>query len=49
MLPQTQRPDVLWVGWNTEELTSAAVDGSVTWRVDAVEGPGTVTVFQIRT
>jgi putative ABC transporter-associated repeat protein len=46
MLPQTQRAGLLWPGWNTEELTSAEVDGAVTWRLDAVEGPGAVTVFQ---
>lgn len=46
MLPQTQRAGLLWPGWNTEELTSADVDGPVTWRLDAVDGPGAVTVHQ---
>ena len=37
---------MLWAGWNTEELTSAQVDGPVTWSLDSVDGPGDVTVFQ---
>jgi putative ABC transporter-associated repeat protein len=46
MLPQTQRAGLLWPGWNTEELTGSQVAGPVTWRLDAVDGPGAVTVFQ---
>lgn len=46
VLPQVQRAGVLWVGWNTEELSSAHVDGAVSWRLDSVSGPGDVTVFQ---
>lgn len=46
VLPQVQRAGVLWAGWNTEALTSAQVDGPVAWRLDAVDGPGDVTVFQ---
>lgn len=46
VLPQVQRAGVLWAGWNTEELTSAQVDGPVTWSLDSVDGPGDVAVFQ---
>lgn len=46
MLPQTQRAGLLWPGWNTEELSAAQVDGPVTWRLESVEGPGAVSVFQ---
>ncbi|MDA0173633.1 TIGR03773 family transporter-associated surface protein [Solirubrobacter taibaiensis] len=46
LLPQTQRAGLLWPGWNTEELSGEQVDGDVTWRLDAVEGPGAVTVYQ---
>lgn len=46
MIPQVQRPGVLWAGWNTEEITAAEVAGEVAWRLDAVAGPGQVTVFQ---
>jgi surface-anchored protein len=46
LLPQTQRAGLLWPGWNTEQLSSAQVDGPVTWRLDSVAGPGTVNVFQ---
>lgn len=46
MLPQTQRAGLLWPGWNTEELSGAQVDGPVTWRLESVEGPGAVSVFQ---
>jgi surface-anchored protein len=46
VLPQVQRAGLLWAGWNTEELTSAQVDGAVTWSLDSVDGPGDVALFQ---
>jgi surface-anchored protein len=46
VLPQLQRAGVLWAGWNTEELSGAQVDGPLAWRLDAVAGPGDVTIFQ---
>ena len=46
LIPQTQRAGVVWLGWNTEALTAADVAGDVMWRLDAVEGPGRVAVFQ---
>ena len=46
VLPQVQRAGVLWAGWNTEELSGTLLDGPVEWRLDAVDGPGDVTLFQ---
>ncbi|SMD18059.1 choice-of-anchor M domain-containing protein [Lentzea albidocapillata] len=45
LLPQTQRADVLWAGWSTEELRPADVSGPVTWSLTAVEGPGAFGLF----
>ncbi|MEU4768064.1 choice-of-anchor M domain-containing protein [Actinosynnema sp. NPDC023794] len=45
LLPQTQRADLLWTGWNTEELRPAEVSGPVTWTLTAVEGPGPFGLF----
>jgi putative ABC transporter-associated repeat protein len=44
MIPQTQRSDVIWLGWNTEELRS--LRGSLAWTLERVDGPGRVAVFQ---
>lgn len=46
MIPQVQRPGVLWAGWNTEEIGPGQVNGQVSWRLDAVQGPGRVAIFQ---
>lgn len=46
MIPQVQQSGVLWAGWNTEEIGPSQVSGQVNWRLDAVEGPGRVAVFQ---
>ncbi|XVV07597.1 choice-of-anchor M domain-containing protein [Actinosynnema sp. CA-248983] len=45
LLPQTQRTDLLWTGWNTEELRPADVSGAVTWTLTAVDGPGAFGLF----
>jgi putative ABC transporter-associated repeat protein len=45
-IPQTQNPDILWLGWNTEELSSRQVTGPVTWTLDAVDGPGQLAVYE---
>jgi surface-anchored protein len=45
LLPQTQRADLLWTGWNTEELRPAEVSGPVTWALTAVDGPGAFGLF----
>jgi surface-anchored protein len=44
-IPQTQQAGLLWLGWNTEELSAADVRGDVTWTLDAVDGPGELAVF----
>jgi putative ABC transporter-associated repeat protein len=44
-IPQTQKEGVLWLGWNTEEITAAQLRGGLTWSLDRVEGPGTVAVY----
>lgn len=46
MIPQTQRPGVPWLGWNTESLSSRQLKTGVTWTVERVSGPGRVAVFQ---
>jgi putative ABC transporter-associated repeat protein len=45
-VPQTQKSGVPWLGWNTEEVSGNQVGGPVTWKLTAVEGPGTVAVFE---
>ncbi|HEU5149326.1 MAG TPA: TIGR03773 family transporter-associated surface protein [Iamia sp.] len=45
-IPQTQQAGLLWLGWNTEELSAAEVRGDVTWTLDAVDGPGEMAVFE---
>jgi len=46
-IPQTQKPGVIWLGWNTEELKPGQVPGdTVNWRLDKVTGPGRVSVFE---
>ncbi|MFK3983564.1 TIGR03773 family transporter-associated surface protein [Micromonospora sp. NPDC050397] len=46
-IPQTQKQDVLWAGWNTEELKPSQVTGPVTWKLTGVSGPGAVAVYQL--
>ena len=46
-IPQTQKAGVVWLGWNTEELTTAQVyGGGIDWRLDKVTGPGRVALFE---
>jgi putative ABC transporter-associated repeat protein len=46
-IPQTQKAGVVWLGWNTEELTTAQVyGGGVDWRLDKVTGPGSLALFE---
>lgn len=45
--PQTQNPDLIWLGWNTQELGAAQVAGPVRWSLDRVDGPGAVTIYTI--
>ncbi|WP_307218895.1 TIGR03773 family transporter-associated surface protein [Microbacterium sp. SORGH_AS_0888] len=44
-VPQTQDPDLVWLGWSTESLNAGNVRGPVRWTIDAIEGPGRVTAY----
>jgi len=46
MIPQTQKAGVIWVGWNTEEISSRQLKTGVAWTLERVSGPGRVAVFQ---
>ncbi|MFI5712715.1 TIGR03773 family transporter-associated surface protein [Kribbella sp. NPDC051620] len=45
-IPQTQKNGVIWLGWNTEELTSSQLSTPVDWRLTKVTGPGSIAVFE---
>ncbi|GIJ49252.1 hypothetical protein Val02_61380 [Virgisporangium aliadipatigenens] len=46
VLPQTQRADAVWLGWNTQDPSVAtAVRRELTWRVHGVSGPGRFVLF----
>jgi putative ABC transporter-associated repeat protein len=46
VLPQIQRPDVVWLGWNTQDPSVAtAIRREMTWRVHRVAGPGAFVLF----
>jgi len=45
VVPQTQNPAVVWAGWNTQDpAVLQRIDRGATFSVDAVEGPGVLTV-----
>jgi putative ABC transporter-associated repeat protein len=46
-IPQTQKPGILWLGWNTEEITTSTAIGDVTWTLTAVTGPGAVAIYEL--
>ncbi|WP_185845533.1 TIGR03773 family transporter-associated surface protein [Kibdelosporangium aridum] len=46
-IPQTQKPDVVWLGWNTEEITSAQATGEVKWQLTEVSGPGSMAIYEL--
>jgi putative ABC transporter-associated repeat protein len=46
-IPQTQKPGILWLGWNTEEITTSQATGDVTWSLTAVNGPGSVAIYEL--
>ncbi len=45
-VPQTQKPGIIWLGWNTEELSAGEVRGTVRWTLDRIDGPGDLAVFE---
>lgn len=44
-VPQTQNPDLIWVGWSTEALNAGNTRGPVTWTINSISGPGTMRVY----
>ncbi len=46
VLPQVQRPGVLWPGWNTQDpQVATTVNREVTWTLHGVTGPGAFVLF----
>ncbi|WP_282203018.1 TIGR03773 family transporter-associated surface protein [Kitasatospora fiedleri] len=46
LVPQVQKPGVVWAGWNTEALASGPLSGPLELALTGVEGPGTVAIWQ---
>ncbi|CAM3732623.1 choice-of-anchor M domain-containing protein [Kibdelosporangium persicum] len=46
VVPQVQNPDVVWVGWNTQDPeVMDTIDGGVTLTLTGVDGPGELFVY----
>jgi putative ABC transporter-associated repeat protein len=46
VVPQTEKPGVIWIGWNTQDPgVLQSIDRGVTMTLRGVQGPGAVTVF----
>lgn len=46
VVPQTQNPDVVWVGWNTQDPeVMETIDRGVTMTLTGVQGPGSLIVY----
>ena len=46
VIPQTQTPSVVWLGWNTQDpAVTATIDRGLTMRVGPVSGPGRAWLF----
>ena len=46
VIPQTQNPSVVWLGWNTQDpAVTATIDRGLTMRVGPVSGPGRAWLF----
>lgn len=46
VVPQTQNPDVVWVGWNTQDPeVMETIDRGVTMTLTGVQGPGELIVY----
>jgi putative ABC transporter-associated repeat protein len=48
-IPQTQKQGILWLGWNTEEVSASQAGSGVTWRLDKVTGPGRLAIYEFTT
>jgi len=44
-VPQSQNPNLIWLGWSTEALNAGNTSGPVSWTLNGVDGPGSVTVW----
>lgn len=46
VVPQTEKPGVVWIGWNTQDPgVLKSIDRGVTMSLRGVQGPGDLTVF----
>jgi len=46
ILPQAQTPNLLWLGWNTQEIPAGVFQNErVEWRMLSVSGPGAVHLY----
>jgi putative ABC transporter-associated repeat protein len=45
LLPQVQQQGILWPGWNTQDPSISGLQGPVTWKLEALEGPGEFALF----
>ena len=46
VVPQTQNPEVVWLGWNTQDPgVVSAIDRGATMRIGSVAGPGRTWMF----
>jgi len=46
VIPQTQHPDVVWLGWNTQDPdVMTAISRGITLSLVGVDGPGSMTVY----
>lgn len=44
-LPIQQLDGLVWPGWSTDQFKSSEIDGRVAFRLDAVQGPGALSIF----
>ncbi|MET9375611.1 choice-of-anchor M domain-containing protein [Streptomyces sp. NPDC002992] len=44
-LPSSQLAGLVWPGWNTEGFSASQVKGRITYRVDSLQGPGTLAII----
>jgi surface-anchored protein/LPXTG-motif cell wall-anchored protein len=44
-LPSSYINGIVWPGWNTQEWEESELDGRVTYRLDSLQGPGNLFVF----
>jgi surface-anchored protein len=44
-LPIQQLDGLVWPGWSTDQFKSSEIDGRIAFRLDAVQGPGALSIF----